>query len=217
MFIHTMVYGYFRFIYYDEVNLNGEVVMGCMHASKKYQLQGLASRCETFLKQHISTSNVCTIHEQANFYDVPQLVNQCMEYITQNAKQVFANDDVLVLSATSMLSVLDRELQMEEMEVFTAVKRWAEHQCRLANKKPTGDVLRQYLGPILFKVRFPVLSNTQFVQHVSPTGILTLEEELTIFRHLADPQNVTTVGQFSCVAIRNRYRPVSAKKSYRYQ
>lgn len=174
--------------------------MMCLYAAKKYQIQGLVSRCEDFLKKSICPTNVCTIYEQAKFYNTDKLTNVCFSYIIQHARKVLQNDDFLQLSSHSVSDVLERDLQVNEIELFLAVYRWGEHKCRRVKEEVTGLNVRNQLGDILYKIRFPLLTSEQFAALVSPKDILTQEEELLIFRHLARAEQQrpgSSVGRFS--------------------
>lgn len=127
--------------------------------------------------------NVCTILEQVRFYDILELATKCLAFIRKNAKDVLASDDYLQLSNASVLEVLNLELPVDEIKIFTAANRWVENKCRLANEPISGQTKRQHRGEIVYAIRFPLLTSKELAHHVSPSDVLTHKEELDIFRH----------------------------------
>lgn len=187
------------------MELSSKNVMPCIYAARKYQLHGLVTKCENYLKKSICPANVCTIYEQARFYDIDQLSDDCFSFFIRNARQVLQNKDFLQLSSSSMYAVLENDLPVNEIELFNAIYHWGENQCRRVKEEATGPKARNQLGEMLYKIRLPLLTMQEFSMHVSPKGVLTQEEELLIFRYLAraDSRDIhsppdSSVGRFSC-------------------
>ena len=51
----------FRFLYSDEVDLNGSNVMGVLYLAKKYMVPSLADKCTKYLLDNLGPSNVFSI------------------------------------------------------------------------------------------------------------------------------------------------------------
>ena len=51
----------FRYMYSDEVNLNGSNVMGVLYLAKKYMVPSLADKCVEYLQKKLDLSNVLSI------------------------------------------------------------------------------------------------------------------------------------------------------------
>ena len=52
----------FRYIYSDEVNLNGSNLMGVLYLAKKYMVPSLADKCTEYLQDNLDPSNVFDKH-----------------------------------------------------------------------------------------------------------------------------------------------------------
>ena len=59
-----MALDYFRYLYCEEANVNGENVNSLLYAAKKYAVKGLIDQCLACLESSICVKNVCDILEQ---------------------------------------------------------------------------------------------------------------------------------------------------------
>ncbi|XP_053389586.1 BTB/POZ domain-containing protein 6-B-like [Mercenaria mercenaria] len=181
-----------RYIYTDKAELNGETVLRCLYAAKKYCLSGLEESCSCFLENSISPDNVCTIYEQAKFFDVEELKNKCYTFIVENSQSVFQNDDIKKLSYESLLLVFDDEkLQSEEILHFNVALRWAEEKCESENSESSVENKRRVLGEILGKIRFPAIPPDNFANEVIPTQILPAEEQIFLLQFMVTKKTKT--------------------------
>ncbi|XP_060554749.1 BTB/POZ domain-containing protein 1-like [Ruditapes philippinarum] len=175
-----------RFIYSDEVELDGKNVTGCLYVAKKYALDGLVAKCTEFLANTIAVGTACTIYEQAKVYDEISLQTKCFDYIVEHSNDIFLSADFLTLSYDSLLEIMASDcLSSDESLNFMALKRWAGSECVKQDLTTTPKNIRSCLGEIVFLVRFPLMSIDVFAKAVAPTGILTYEEMLMIYHHLA--------------------------------
>jgi hypothetical protein len=196
-------YFYFRYIYTDDVNLDGKHVMECLYAAKKYALHGLFNKCLQFLEVAINVESSCAILEQTKFYGETRLQEKCFDYIVENSNGVFRTDGFRTLSYDSLYQIIEcNHLASDESVIFTAAKIWAEHQCKTKNLEVTPVNVRSCLGDIIYLIRFPVMSIETFAQQVATTEILTSEEMLKLYHHLATKssslEKADMIGKFSC-------------------
>lgn len=189
----------FRYLYTDEICLHGNNVLDCLYAAKKYALDGLVHRCSQFLERSLDTSNVCAIYEQAVFYDIVDLQVQCIDYIAQYAAKVFEADTFLKISRHTLNRILQLDsLKAEEIVVFRAARRWAEKQCTINKKEVAAANLRNCLGDTIRNIRFPVMSMQHFAREVTPSGILTSDDQVMLYQYIAtkDTSSQSIVGKF---------------------
>ncbi|XP_060554744.1 BTB/POZ domain-containing protein 6-like isoform X4 [Ruditapes philippinarum] len=191
-----------RYMYSDDIELDVNNVSCCLYAAKKYALYDMANKCAKFLETKIGVDTACTIYEQAKLYDEAQLATKCIDFITGNSKGVFLSKDFHTLAFESVLEIVRNGiLNADESFIFAAVKGWAESECKRKGSEVSPGNLRSCIGEIMFMIRFPLMPNDVFAKEVEPTGILTTEELLMIYRHLAvkiEGQEVQNVGKFSC-------------------
>jgi hypothetical protein len=183
---------YFRFVYTDKPEIDGNNVLPCLYAAKKYNLSGLVKQCSDFLQNNIDETNVCQIIEHAILYQMNPLQERCLAFIVENALSVLSSQAFMELSHATLLNILKRdELPMDEIDVFKTAVKWAEHKCK---SKP-GQNMHDQLGEALFEIRFPNIPIEDFARVVTPSGILTKEELLTLYQFNASGGS-TPLGKF---------------------
>lgn len=183
---------FLRFIYCDEVELTGSCVIQVLYLAKKYMIPSLADRCRSFLEENINAENVLDLlpvlekMEQIHLNDVCwKVIDTCTAKVLQSAPDEILEDNNL------LLSILKRDtLDVEELTVFQAVNRWAENICIKRGKTPSGKEKRTVIGEEVVKlIRFPLMSQSEFAEHVTQTKILTETEVIEIFLHFSLNQN----------------------------
>ncbi|XP_060600064.1 BTB/POZ domain-containing protein 6-B-like [Ruditapes philippinarum] len=181
-----------RFVYTDKPKIDGNNVLPCLYAAQKYNLSGLVKQCSDFLQNNIDENNVCQIIEHAIIYQMFPLQEKCISFIMDNASSVLSAPGFIELSHATLLNILKRdELASEEIDVFTAAMKWAEHN----SESKSGQNMRDQLGEALFQIRFPNIPIEDFARVVTPSGILTKEELLTLYQFNAT-KGSTPLGKF---------------------
>ncbi|KAL3080395.1 hypothetical protein niasHS_011328 [Heterodera schachtii] len=176
------------FIYADDLSeLNGDNAMAVLCAAKKYNIPGVV---RPSLQIPISElRNVFFAYAQALIFELEDFSIKCLRYICQNAAQLFGSDDFLQIDQ-KMLCVLlesDRLLLSDEFEIWKIALRWADEKCRQNGIECSSGNRRSFLGPALFKIRFPNIHEENFAKCVVPSGVLTMEEVLGVYQFNAHP------------------------------
>ena len=171
--------------------MTGASVMQVLYASKKYIVPTLTEKCSAFLKDNLDTGNVCVILDQAILFNEVELVEKCMAIVRESTGDILKSSDF----ATASSRVLERILQCDvlsssEIELFKACHSWAKNKHE--NSEASGDVCRESLGNLLYKIRFLTMSLGDFSTYVSPTGILSKDEEIQCYRYIGNPTNIDT-------------------------
>lgn len=189
-----------RYMYSDDIELDVNNVSCCLYAAKKYALYDMANKCAKFLETEIDVDTACSIYEQATLFDEVQLATKCIDFITENSKEVLISEDFHTLAFESVLQIVKNDnLGGDESFIFAAVKGWGESECERKGLEVSPENLRSCIGEILFMIRFPLMPIDVFAKEVEPTKILTTEELLMFYRHFAfklDGQ-VQDLGKFS--------------------
>jgi hypothetical protein len=83
-----------QFLYTDNVDLNGDIVVSLFMAADKYQLTRLRALCENFILQNISLDNVCTIFHTAHQLSALKLREFCFNWIINNFGDLLLSDSL---------------------------------------------------------------------------------------------------------------------------
>ncbi|XP_044184323.1 BTB/POZ domain-containing protein 6-like [Acropora millepora] len=175
----------FRFIYSDEVELTGSNVMHVLYLAKKYFVPSLAEKCAEFLRKNLDASNVFSILPHAQKFDDKDLENRCWKVIEMHTEEALTSDDFVVIERSLVESVVKREkLNVKEVELFKAVNRWAEKKIENQGIASDGNAKRAIIGEEIVKeIRFPLMSQTEFVSFVVDSNILNMQEIVSMIKH----------------------------------
>ena len=175
----------FRFIYSDEVELTGRNVMHVLYLAKKYLVPSLAEKCAEFLRKNLDASNAFSILSHAQKFEDKDLENRCWEVVEVQTEEALASDDFVVAERSLVESVVKSEkLNVKEVELFKAVNRWAEKKIENQGIASDGNAKRAIIGEeVVKKIRFPLMSQTEFVSFVVDSNILNMQEIVNMIKH----------------------------------
>ena len=175
----------FRYLYTDEVNLTASNVMHVLYLAKKYMLPSLADKCSAYLQENLEASNVFSILPYAKKFDDQDLESRCWEVIEKHTEGAVTSDEFVTLERSLVESVVKKKvLKVKEAELFKAVDRWATKEIERQGLSPIGETKRKIIGDELLKaIRFPLMSQKEFLAVVPDSNILTTKEIVDLMKH----------------------------------
>ena len=196
---------FFRYLYSDEVNLNGNNVMHVFYLATKYMVPSLAVKCNDYLRTNVEGSNVFSVLLHAQKFELKDLEDQCWEVIKTQAMAAVNSDEFVTLERSLVETVVKMEkLYVKEVELFKAVDRWATKEIERQGLTTEGNVKRQVLGEDIVKaIRYPLMSQKEFASVVPDCNILTMKEFGDMIKHynsvLTTPLSFTETSRFGPV------------------
>ena len=177
----------FRFMYSDEVHLSRSCVMQVLYLAEKYILPSLVSECLKYLREIVDESNAFCIlvHAWRCSEQNQDLVERCWDLIDDHTEQAIQSDEFVTIDRSILEALVDRDsLNIQEINLFEAVNKWAEYQCELKGLVADGCVKRSIIGEkIVTKIRFPVMKKSEFASVVLDSNILLPHEAFGLTRH----------------------------------
>lgn len=165
-----------RFLYSDEVNLSGSNVLQVLYLAKKYMVPSLADKCREFLEDNLYPSNVFSVLPVAELHEDKNLLDLCWKLIDRQTKVALESAESIERSVLEALVERDT-LNIKEIELFSAVSRWASNECEKQGLEAGGKVKRRVLGDRVIKaIRFPIMTEGEFTSVVVNSEILSAEE-----------------------------------------
>ncbi|XP_078365262.1 BTB/POZ domain-containing protein 6-like [Oculina patagonica] len=174
-----------RYIYTDEVCLNGNNVMQVLYLAEKYMIPGLTSECTEYLGKNLDLSNVFCVFKHAEQYENKDLLCHCWDLIDKETEEALKSNEFLSMERSFLNQLVERDtLNIREVELFKAVDCWAKEECKRQQLKADGSVKRQVLEEQIVKnIRFPIMKQNEFVDAVLESNILTQQETSDIMKY----------------------------------
>ena len=179
---------FLRYLYSDKANLTLSNVMHVLYLADKYMVPSLAEKCSEYLRENLSTANVFSILPHAKKIEDKDLEDRCWEVIEENTEEAVTSDDFVTLERSLIESVVKRErLTVKEVDLFKAVDRWATKESERQGITADGESKRRIIGEDTVKaIRFPVMSEKEFVSIVLDCRILNFEEMSELMKYYND-------------------------------
>ena len=174
-----------RYIYTDEVCLNGNNVMQVLYVAEKYMIPSLTNECTEYLGKNLDLSNVFPVLKHAQHYENKDLLFHCWDLIDKDTEEALKTDEFMSMERSFLNQLVERNtLNIREVELFKAVDCWAKEECKRKQVKAKGSVLRQVLGEQIVKnIRFPIMKQNEFKDVVLGSKILTRKEAKNVMKY----------------------------------
>ena len=185
---HESLLELFRYLYSDEVNLNGSNVMGVLCLAKKCMVPSLAEDCIKYLQDHLDPSNVFSILPSALKYEEKNLVDRCWKQIDEQTNAAVKSDGFATIDRSLLEAIVVRDtLLIAEIELFKAVKSWATKECqRQGLIESDGKAKRRILGEQIVKgIRFLTMTQEDLTSVVLDSGTLMTKEIVQIVEYFS--------------------------------
>ena len=115
--------------------------------------------------------------KHSKFIENKSLWRSCWKFIDREAKDVLGSREFFEMERLDLIELVKRNtLNVEEIELFIAINKWAQNECKKLGLEATKE-RRQILGDdIIDNLRFPVMEKNEFNDVVKRTNLLTEEE-----------------------------------------
>jgi len=177
----------FRFLYAWSVDLDAESVLFVDYAAQKYNIKGLEAKCNSFLENHMSADNVCTILEHATKFDRKDLVETCVNIVNSDAKVVFGSDSFLSVSL-QVLELIVEQTITTPLDMYEACKKWANGRIEKQEGDVSGEQIRDLLGVVISRIKFSKMSYEDFMDNIIKDNILNSDQVVKILVDIRDKE-----------------------------
>jgi len=178
------------------VDATADTAMPLMYAAKKYLLTGLVKECQTVIEKGLSVDTVCTVLKQSMSLQENELKQKCLQFVTINALRVFNAETFLHLSREALRDVvcLNCLFYPTERQVYEYCMKWARRQLReTGNECPSDEEIRDKLGDVLYKIRFPVMTLKDFAELTAQSTVVNAEEKHDVYVFMALGKKLETL------------------------
>ncbi|KAL6033696.1 hypothetical protein STEG23_037193, partial [Scotinomys teguina] len=154
-----------KYIYTGRATLTDEkeeVLLDFLSLAHKYGFPELEDSTSEYLCTILNIQNVCMTFDVASLYSLPKLTCMCCMFMDRNAQEVLASEGFLSLSKTALLNIVLRDsFAAPEKDIFLALLNWCKHNAK------------ENHAEIMQAVRLPLMSLTELLNVVRPSGLLS--------------------------------------------
>jgi hypothetical protein len=178
---------FLRFMYTDACKITAENAIVVMYLAKKYLVSSLAEKCCEILEASIKPDNAFAVLKQAVQFNEKELEEKCWNIVSEKPRECINSEAFCSIGSSTLNAFLKKEtLSITEMELFKAILKWVDKECERQgiNIEHDKTARRRILGDSVYEIRFLAMSLENLVKYVSPTGILTDTEILSISQKL---------------------------------
>ncbi|XP_035726676.1 uncharacterized protein LOC118443575 isoform X2 [Vespa mandarinia] len=206
-----------EYIYTDRVNLGSfELACELCYCAKKYMLPSLVEECMQYLWFDLSPKIACRAYEFAKLFEEPVLMEKCLQIICTKTNEVLEEpswEEVELGTVITVLEQVDLEIN-SELDLFTAVERWAKAECARKSLDPTdGKSLKSVIGNALSKIRFLTLTPQEFAESPGMSPLLTQDEAFAILMNILCTENKAPLPEGFSSDTHNRAKPLMKAQS----
>ena len=183
----------FRHLYGDEANLSESNVMQVYYLAKKYMVPSLVERCTEHMRENVEGSNVFSVLLLAKKFEEKCLEDRCWRVIKTETTEAVMSEDFVTLERSLVESVVKMErLFVKEVELFKAVDLWSTKETERRGLTINVNTKREILGEEIVKaIKFPLMSQKEFMSVVPDSNILTVKEVVDMMKHFSDIKEVS--------------------------
>ena len=178
---------FLRFLYTDACKITVENAIVVMYLAKKYLVSSLAEKCCEILEASIKPDNAFAVLKQAVQFDEKELEEKCWNIVSEKTRECINSEAFCSIGSCTLNAFLKKEtLSITELELFKAILKWTDKECERQGLNIEHDktARRRILGDSVYEIPFLAMSQENLVKYVSPTGILTATEILSISQKL---------------------------------
>jgi hypothetical protein len=178
---------FLRFLYTDACKITAENAIVVMYLAKKYLVSSLVEKCCEILEASIKPDNAFAVLKQAVQFDEKELEEKCWNIVLEKTQECVNSEAFCEIGSCTLNAFLKKEtISLTEMELFKVILKWTDKECERQGLNIEHDktARRRILGDSVYEIPFLAMSQENFVKYVSPTGILTDTEIVSISQKL---------------------------------
>ena len=178
---------FLRFLYTDACKITAENAIVVMYLAKKYLVSSLVEKCCEILEASIKPDNAFAVLKQAVQFDEKELEEKCWNIVSEKTLECVNSEAFCEIGSCTLNAFLKKEtISLTEMELFKLILKWTDKECERQGLNIEHDktARRRILGDSVYEIPFLAMSLENLVKYVSPTGILTDTEIVSISQKL---------------------------------
>ncbi|XP_065842602.1 BTB/POZ domain-containing protein 9-like [Oscarella lobularis] len=185
---------FLRFLYTGSIKAQSSLIPHIEIIADYYNVADLRDECLEWVKENVSPSNVCYLLRFAEQLNDDNLLEMCINIIFKKPLVVMKSTSfVECVSESLLLAILEGEIEVPEMELFLALRRWFDYK-----ESRTKD--KESVNALLSNIRLPLMTTQQLLGPVRESGLFSPDTVLDALslRHLPDAVSSNRDGFLQC-------------------
>lgn len=175
-----------RYIYAAEIIVNPDEIFDLMRDAHKYEFYDISFAIGSLM----NVKNVFHIREKAEEITDMGITDMADQFIGKNFNQFLKKENFISLPASGVkIIVCSEDISIPESEVWHLCHQWAIAELDRKGVKRTHNKERAVMLPFLKDIRFPVMTQLQFVNGPGDTLILSQAEMRDILKSIINNTN----------------------------
>lgn len=193
---------FLQFFYLAELDLSVGNIAEVLKLVDKYDVTECFPLCESFLERTVTITVVYLYYELALSFNMARDLVKKFEEMILNAPQcAFQTGPIGGSSQFVLKNILQSDkLKSDEIEIFDGVLSWAMVSLKNKNESITTETIKVELGECLALIRFPIMTDDQFVSCLEKyPNLLEPEVYLDILCFIVNNKPLSIANRFSTV------------------
>lgn len=156
---------FLQIFYLSDVRFTDANIGEVLKLLDKYDIQGGVSIIERYMERSMDKGNVLLYYQLSLSFALSQKVTDlCVEIICSNIEEVLNTSGLFCLEETTLIQLLSMDqISCDEMVIFRAAMKWAEHILGIKGLNVTIDNMRGVLDDVIHCIRFPTMPIESFL------------------------------------------------------
>nr|XP_045602881.1 BTB/POZ domain-containing protein 6-like [Procambarus clarkii] len=174
-----------EYMYRGQTHLPGvSLTVQVYQLASKYQIETLMALCSEHLRETLTATNLPEMYDTAVLLEDSKLLHRCAQVVNHSPTAVLSSPHFGQLSRGALTHLLQQPLHIStEVVLLRALLAWGRSQ-------GSQRALREEIMDFLPSVRFLTMTTDEFVEHVMPAGVITLEEASAILMNIKEVKDV---------------------------
>ena len=174
---------FLRYLYTDETPGTAELALKVMYLAHKYMITALTKECVNIVKPKVSAENAFSMIKYAILVEEESLIETAWQVVDSKTREVIKPENFCDIDGSLLSDFLKRDtLHISEIELFHAVLKWTENQCKKRELEVTEVNRKSVLGDAIYHLRFLAMSQDEFLQEVIQAKLLDSQDILSILQ-----------------------------------
>lgn len=164
--------------------------MHIYQAADKYCVTSLREKLLKAINSKLNSKNVLYFYESLIAFPTTKDEDlfEIYRIMDNHTKDVFETEIFKLINKDTLALILKRDnLTIREMDVYRACLAWTDHKLSKKKIEVTPNARRKSLGDMIYLIRFPLMSSTEFSSGPAKDKVLNGDEISEIYLYLNEP------------------------------